>query len=83
MFPTKHCFEKYTEIKIGHLVRKRDMMGQSYRIDAGLYHREHTILLSRERVIKGTKRMNSLPFRPTVLRSWGLFLQAPGNYRAR
>ena len=24
-------------------------------------HREHTILLSKERVNKGTKRMNSLP----------------------
>ena len=27
-------------------------------------HREHTILLSRERVNQGTKRMNSLPLSP-------------------
>ena len=30
-------------------------------------HREHTILLSRERVNKGTKRMNSLPLSPVVV----------------
>ena len=30
-------------------------------------HREHTILLSRERVNKGTKRMNSLPLSPVVI----------------
>ena len=31
------------------------------------YHREHTILLNRERVNKGTKRMNSLPLSPLVI----------------
>ena len=30
-------------------------------------HREHTILLNRERVNKGTKRMNSLPLSPLVI----------------
>ena len=30
-------------------------------------HREHTILLSRERVNKGTKRMNSLPLSSLVI----------------
>ena len=30
-------------------------------------HREHTILLNRERVNKGTKRMNSLPLFPLVI----------------
>ena len=30
-------------------------------------HREHTILLSRERVNKGIKRMNSLPLSPLVV----------------
>ena len=30
-------------------------------------HREHTILLSRERVNKGTKRMNRLPVSPVVI----------------
>ena len=30
-------------------------------------HREHTIMLSRERVNKATKRMNSLPFSPVVI----------------
>ena len=33
----------------------------------GVYHREHTILLSRERVNKGTERMNSLPLSPVVI----------------
>ena len=31
-----------------------------------LTHREHTILLSRKRVHKGTKRMNNLPLSPAV-----------------
>ena len=30
-------------------------------------HREHTILPSRERVNKGTKRMNSYPLSPVVI----------------
>ena len=32
-----------------------------------LNHREYTILLSRERVNKGTKRKNSLPLSPVVI----------------
>ena len=32
-----------------------------------LHHKEHTIVLSRERVNKGTKRMNSLPLSPVVI----------------
>ena len=32
-------------------------------------HREHTILLSRERVNKGTKRMNSLRLSPHLISS--------------
>ena len=30
-------------------------------------HREHTVLLSRERVDKGTKKMNSLPLSHVVI----------------
>ena len=33
------------------------------------FHREHTILLSRERVNKGTKRMNSLRLSPHSISS--------------
>ena len=33
-------------------------------------HREHTILLSRERVNKGTKIMNSLPLSPLIISSY-------------
>ena len=39
-------------------------MGREERRVQGLDHREHTILLSREKVNKGTKRMNSLPLSP-------------------
>ena len=41
----------------------------SWTLAANLNHREHTMLLSRERVNKGTKRMNSLPLSLVVI-SW-------------
>ena len=37
--------------------------------DSKINHREHTILLSRERVNKGTKRMNSLRLSPHLISS--------------
>ena len=35
-------------------------------------HREHTILLNRERVNKGMERMNSLPLSPLTLNLYAL-----------
>ena len=46
----------------------RSFMGMAgYYRDFIPNHREHTILLNRERVNKGTKRMNSLPLSPLVI----------------
>ena len=47
---------QFTETKESVYIRKEL---NSHRI-ALVHHREHTILLSRERVNKGTERMNSL-----------------------
>ena len=42
-------------------------IGSVIKTKSNLGHREHKILLSRERVNKGTKRMNSLPVSPVVI----------------
>ena len=43
------------------------MTYQAFAGDILLYsHREHTILLSKKRLNKGIKRMNSLPLSPVV-----------------
>ena len=56
---------KFDEIDFRLDVRKN---GRSQRLKIGnLNHREHTILLSRDRVNKGTKRMSSLPLSHVVI----------------
>ena len=50
--------------KRGVLPSRKPQKAIKYR---SLNHREHTVLLSRDRVNKGTKRMNSLPLSHVVI----------------
>ena len=63
---TKTCNETMLRDKLGVFVSR------IRRLKTSCIYREHTILLNRERVNKGTIRMNSLPLSPQP-RSQGLF----------